>query len=186
VTLTAVNAISAMVAPVVLLTTGSLLANGLLVVYSAVNDRMRDMTRERQEIRRGPGGESLQHVSAADQERLAEIQVQLPMMLRRHHLIRNAVLVIYAGIAVLGLSIIFIAVAVGLDSEDIGRAALGLVLAGTVVILTGLFLAGLSLARSADAVTYAVEQARRLGLAGAAVRIRPGVDSAAVPLKDCF
>lgn len=40
-TLTAVNAISAMVAPVVLLTTGSLLANGLLVVYSAVNDRMR-------------------------------------------------------------------------------------------------------------------------------------------------
>jgi Protein of unknown function (DUF2721) len=215
VTLTAVNAISAMVAPVVLLTTGSLLANGLLVVYSAVNDRMREMTRERQEIRRGPGGELVQHVPALDQERLAEIEVQLPMMLRRHHLIRNAVLVIYAGIAVLGLSIIVIAVAVGEDSEGLGRAALGLVLAGTVVILTGLILAGLSLARSADAVTYAVEQARRLGLAVTLqARNRPdqfarrariarpgrgrhdrrigrdprtaGVDMTGVPLKDCF
>jgi hypothetical protein len=186
VTLTAVNAISAMVAPVVLLTTGALLANGLLVVYSAVNDRMREMTRERQEIRRGADrtdGAGRQQVHATDQERLAEIQVQLPMMLRRHHLIRNAVLVIYAGIAVLGLSIIFIAVAVGLDSEDIGRAALGLVLAGTVVILTGLFLAGLSLARSADAVTYAVEQARRLGLAGADVRIRPGLTAQPFPSR---
>ena len=163
-TLTAVNAISAMVAPVVLLTTGGLLTNGLLIVYSAVNDRMREMTRERQEIRRGPGGERLEHLPAVDQERLAEIEIQLPMILRRHHLVRNAVLLVYTGIGVLGLSIIIIAVAVGQDSEGFGRAALGLVLAGTVIMLAGLLVAGLSLARSADAVTYAVERARRLDL----------------------
>jgi Protein of unknown function (DUF2721) len=163
VTLTAINAISAMVAPVVLLTTGGLLTNGLLTVYSSVNDRMRDMTRERLEIRRGPTGERLAEIPFIDQERLAEIDAQLPMILRRHHLIRNAVLLIYMGIAVLGLSIIFIAVAVGEHNEDFGRVALGLVLAGTVVMLAGLLMAGLSLARSADAITYAVERTRRLG-----------------------
>jgi hypothetical protein len=162
--LTAVDAISAMVAPVVLLTTGGLLTNGLLAVYSSVNDRMRDMTRERIEIRSGPEGELVGHVSAIDRERLAEIETQLPMMLRRHHLVRNAVLLIYAAIGVLGLSIIIIAVAVVQHSEDFGRAALGLVLAGTVVMLAGLVAAGLSMARSADAITYAVERTRRLGL----------------------
>jgi uncharacterized membrane protein len=168
VTLTAVDAISAMVAPVVLLTTGGLLTNGLLTVYSAVNDRMRDMTRERIEIRRGPKGELLGEVSAIDQERLAEIETQLPMMLRRHHLVRDAVLLIYVGIGLLGLSIIVIAVAVVQHSEDFGRAALALVLAGTVVMLAGLVAAGMSMARSADAITYAVERTRRLGLAAIA------------------
>jgi hypothetical protein len=44
VTLTAVNAISAMVAPVVLLTTGGLLPNGLLTVYNSINDRLERLT----------------------------------------------------------------------------------------------------------------------------------------------
>ena len=43
-----------MVAPVVLLTVGGIISNGLLTVYSGINDRMRDMTRERLQIRRGP------------------------------------------------------------------------------------------------------------------------------------
>jgi hypothetical protein len=85
-------------------------------------------------------------------------------MLRRHHLVRNAVLLIYAAIGVLGMSIIVIAVAVVLHSEDFGRAALALVLAGTVIMLAGLVAAGMSMARSADAITYAVERTRRLGL----------------------
>ncbi len=171
-TLTAINAISAMVAPVVLLTTCSLLTNGLLTVYSAVNDRMRDMTRERLEIRSGPKGELVGHVSAIDQERLSEIETQLPMMLRRHHLVRNAVLTLYVAIGVLGLSIIVIAVAVIEHSEDFGRAALGLVLAGTVTMLGGLVAAGMSMARSADAITYAVERTRDLGLGR---RVVPGI-----------
>ena len=170
--LTAVNAISAMVAPVVLLTTGGLLTNGLLTVYSAVNDRMRDMTRERIEIRTGPTGELAGRVSAIDQERLAEIEAQLPMMLRRHHLVRNAVLLIYVAIGMLGLSFIIIAVAVVQHSEGFGRAALGLVLAGTVVMLAGLVAAGMSMARSADAITYAVERTRDLGLGR---RVVPGI-----------
>jgi hypothetical protein len=43
--LTPIDAISAMVAPVVLLTVSSLIANGLLVLYNGINDRLREMTR---------------------------------------------------------------------------------------------------------------------------------------------
>jgi Protein of unknown function (DUF2721) len=164
VTLTAVNAISAMVAPVVLLTVGGLITNGLLTVYSAVNDRMREMTRERIEIRTGPAGEKLDAaaVPVMSRERLAEIEVQLPLMLRRHKLTRRSVLIIYAAIAVLGLSIVVIAIAVSLDNEVAGRVALGLVLAGTAIMLLGIGVAGLSLAKSADAILYAVERTQSL------------------------
>jgi Protein of unknown function (DUF2721) len=160
VTLTAVDAIADMVAPVVLLTVGGMLSNGLITVNSDITNRMREMTRERLEIRRGPAGEVLDDSSlpAIDRERLNEIRVQLPMMLRRHKLTRVSMLAIYVAIAVFGMSIIAIAVAVSQDSEIAGRVALGLVVAGTIIMLVGLAVALASVARSADAISYAVER----------------------------
>lgn len=84
-------------------------------------------------------------------------------MLRRHHLTKASVLTIYTAIAVLGLSIIVIAIAVGEDPEVIARVALGLVLAGTVIVILGLAVAAMSPARSAGAITYAVERTKSLG-----------------------
>ena len=158
-----------MVAPVVLLTTGGILSNGLLTIYNAIGSSMRQMTRERLEIRRGPGGQILDtaSISEIDQERLREIGVQLPLLLRRHKLTRLSLLVIYVGIGVLGLSIIVIGIAVVLGSELTGRIALGLVLAGTVILLAGLGVAGTSLGKSGEAVSYAVERTHRFGLAQA-------------------
>jgi hypothetical protein len=160
VVLNAVSAISDMVAPVVLLTVGSLLCNGLLMLYSATNDRMREMTRERIDILTGPGGEKLEvdAVPPMGRERLREIRAQLPLLLRRHKLTRLAVLTIYAAIGVLGLSIVVIAIAVAQQDEIAGRVALGLVLAGTIIMLLGIGASAFSLARSADAITYAVER----------------------------
>ena len=125
-----------MVAPVVLLTVGGMVSNGLITIYHDIDNRMRDMTRERLEIRRGPTGQVLETdiVPAIDQERLYEIGVQLPMLLRRHKLTRLAVLTIYIALVVLGLSIVVIAIAVALNDEIAGRVALGLVLAGTIII----------------------------------------------------
>ena len=164
-TLTAVNAISAMVAPVVLLTTGGLLSNGLLTVYNSINDRIREMTRERIEILSGPEGEILERsgVRPSGLERLTQIEEQLPRLLRRHRLTRASLLTIYLAIAVLGLSILIIALAVSEDSESIGRAALGLVLAGTACLISGLAVAATSLAKSADAIPYSVERTQALG-----------------------
>lgn len=126
---------------------------------------MRDMTRERLEIRRGPAGQVLDpdSVSAIDQERLTEIGMQLPMLLRRHKLTRLSVLTIYIALVVLGVSIVVIAIAVALDNDIVGRAALGLVLAGTIIILLGLGIAAMSLAKSADAISYAVKRTTELG-----------------------
>ena len=164
-TLTSVNAISAMVAPVVLLTVGGVLSNGLLTVYSGINDRMREMTRERLQIRRGPAGELLDAdaVPPVDQERLLEIGVQLPLMVQRHKLTRASLLVIFVALVVLGLSIVVIAIAVALDDQIAGRVALGLVLAGTTIMLLGFGVATTSLAKSADAITYAVDRTTRFG-----------------------
>jgi hypothetical protein len=100
---------------------------------------------------------------AIDQERLHEIGVQLPLMLRRHKLTRVSMIVIFLALVVLGLSIVVIAIAVAQDDEIAGRIALGLVLAGTIIMLLGLGVATMSLAKSADAITYAVERTTRLG-----------------------
>jgi hypothetical protein len=166
-----------MVTPVVLLTVGTLISNGLLIVYSAINDRMREMTHERIAILTGPAGEMLElaSVPGMGRERLSEIRKQLPMLLRRHRLTRTALLTIYVSIGVLGLSIIAIAIAVTVHNDVIAHVALGLVLAGTVIMLGGLTIAGLSLAKSADAVTYAVEQTLSLGQLDASAR--PGAVS---------
>ena len=88
-----------MVAPVVLITTGGMITNGLLAMYGAVNDRMREMTAERLEILTGPDGNlrDAGSVPSAGQERLTQIKAQLPLMVRRHRLVRDAVLTIYHG-----------------------------------------------------------------------------------------
>lgn len=165
VTLTAVNAISDMVAPVVLLTVGAMMSNGLITIYSDIDNRMRDMTRERLEIRRGPAGQVLNtdSVPAIDQERLSEIGVQPPMLARRHELTRLSVLTIYGALVVLGVSIVVIGLAIVLGDEIAGQIALGLVLAGTIVELLGMGAAAMSLAKSADAITYAMERTTELG-----------------------
>lgn len=154
-----------MVAPVVLLTVGGMVSNGLITIYNDINNRMRDMTRERLEIWRGPAGQVLDPdgVPAIGQERLTEIGVQLPMLLRRLKLTRLSVLTIYVALVVLGLSIVVIALAVALDDEIVGRVALGLVLAGTIILLLGLGVAAMSLAKSAKAISYEVERTTKFG-----------------------
>src|SRR5208282_6326966 len=94
----AVTAIQAMVAPVVLITTGAILSGALLTMYGSVNDRMRAMDRERLDILTGTAGALLSaaEVPPAGRERLTQLDTQLPMLLRRHRLLHNAVLLIYA------------------------------------------------------------------------------------------
>ncbi len=156
----AVTAVQAMVAPVVLITTAAILSGALLAMYSSVNDRMRAMDRERLDIFTGAAGTLLSaaEVPPAGRERLTQIDIQLPMLLRRHRLLHNAVLLIYAGVAVLVLSVIAIGVAVTDSSGAAGTTALALVLAGTVMLLGGLLFAARSIMISMDAIGYEVRR----------------------------
>jgi len=162
---TAIRAIQAMVAPVVLITTAAIMSGALMTMYGAVNDRMRAMNHERLDILTGAAGILLASVDvpASGRERLVQIDTQLPMLLRRHRLLHNAVLLIFAAIAVLVLSVISIGIAVTSGSGAVGTAALALVLAGTVTLLTGLVFAGQSIMISQDAVDYEVGRALSLG-----------------------
>ena len=123
------------------------------------------MDHERLEILTGAGGALLSaaDVSASGRERLTQIDTQLPMLLRRHRLLRDAVLLIYAGVAVLVLSVVAIAVAVTNRSGAVGTVALVLVLAGTVTLLGGLLLAARSIMISDDAIDYEVKRSLSLG-----------------------
>jgi hypothetical protein len=161
----AVTAIQAMVAPVVLITTAAILSSALLTMYGSVNDRMRAMDRERLDILTGAAGTLLSAVEVppAGRERLTQIDAQLPMLLLRHRLLHNAVLVIYAGVAVLVLSVIAIGIAVTGRSGAAGTAALALVLAGTVMLLGGLLFAARSIMISMNAIDYEVRRALSLG-----------------------
>jgi uncharacterized protein DUF2721 len=162
---TAITAIQAMVAPGVLITTAAILSGGLLAMYGSVNDRMRAMDRERLETLTGAGGTLLSaaDVPASGRERLTQIDAQLPLLLRRHRLIRDAVLLIFAAVAVLVLGVIVIAVAVTNRSGAAGTVALVLVLAGTVTLLGGLLLAARSIMISAEAIDYEVQRSLSLG-----------------------
>jgi hypothetical protein len=160
---TEISAISAMVAPVVLITSGAILSNGLFAIYGAVNDRMRDLDQECRRILTGPDGMLRSQLPAGDAERVTEIRRQLPLLLRRHQLIHSAILLIFGGLAVLVLSVIAIAVAVTGHFVTVAIVALVLVLAGTVVVLGGLVLAAQSLAMSRNAIEYEVSRTLSLG-----------------------
>ena len=161
----AVTAVQAMVAPVVLITTAAILSGGLLTIYGSVNDRMRAMDHERLQILTGAEGTLLSaaEVPPSGRERLTQIDTQLPKLLRRHRLLHNAILVIYAGVAVLVLSVITIAIAVTARSGAAGTTALVLVLAGTVMLLGGLLSAARSIIISTDAIDYEVQRTLSLG-----------------------
>jgi len=165
VNLTAIAAIQAMVAPVVLITAAALLSGALLAMYGSVNDRMRAMSHERLDILTGADGTLLAaaQVPASGRERLTQIDAQLPMLLRRHRLLHDAVLLMFAGVAVLVLSVIAIGLAVTNRWGPVGIVALVLVLAGTGTLLTGLLFAARSIMVSMDAVDWEVERALSLG-----------------------
>jgi hypothetical protein len=162
---TAVTAVQAMVAPVVLVTTAAIFSSGLLTLYSSIDARMRTMNNERLEILTDATGALLSTVDlpASGRERLSQIDHELPLLLRRHRLLHNAVLLIFAGVSVLVLSVIAIGVAVTSASDTVGTAALALVLLGTVTLLAGLVLAARSIMISQDAIDYEVARALSLG-----------------------
>ncbi len=118
------------------------------------------MDGERLDILTGATGtlRSAAEVPPASRERLTQIDTQLPMLLRRHRLLHNAVLAIYAGVAVLVLSVIAIAVAVTGSSAAAGTTALALVLAGTMMLLGGLLFAARSIMISMNAIDYEVRR----------------------------
>lgn len=153
-----------MVAPVVLITIGGIVAASLTNVYNNVADLIVRLNREKLRILGSPRGDvrNEDEVPAIDRVRLDEIRFELPLLVKRIRRIRNAGMAFVSGVGFLVLSVITIAVAVTAGSQAFGYAALALVLAGTVSEFVGVVLAVVLLVRSYDALQYEARRTDRL------------------------
>jgi hypothetical protein len=119
------------VTPSVMLTGCGVLLSGVLARYSGTNDRIRLMLGEHR---------ALLHTfpEQEDKERLRQLDLQLPLLLRRHSMLRRAAVTMYAAILLIVLSIILMAAGLITQAPWSGDLAIvGLVL-GTLVMLVGL------------------------------------------------
>jgi hypothetical protein len=158
-TLGPISAISAMVAPVVLITVGGLVVNGVTVAWGQLSARVFDLTHERATLVSGPRGELLDAPSMpdADRQRLSEIDAEVSMMARSSDSLRRVVGVLDVAIALLVLSVIGIGVAVAAHSLTLAYVALALVLAGTVTEFAGVATATSIALRGGDAIRRAAQ-----------------------------
>ncbi len=158
-------------APTVMVNACAVLLTGLLAHYGAINGRLRDLNRERLEcLRNAASGFD----TALTLERLSEIDTQLPELLQRHKLMRNALVFVYLGAVCCVLSMLLIALANALESQWVSVAALLVFLLGTASVLIGLLVVSFEIRRSHGAVEFEVSRVSGLATPPLTVSVSPG------------
>lgn len=143
------------VAPVVMIPACALVLNGLLTRYAAINDRLRVMSRERLELLRGSS-------DPITDERLKEIDWQLPDLLHRHRYTHDSVLLVYCAIFLFICDMLVIAVQVVSGAEWIASFVLIFFLAALLSLMIAVAIAVREVYGSHRAIRYEVEQVLRL------------------------
>jgi hypothetical protein len=154
---TITRTIQLILAPVVMVSACAIFVGGLLSHYEAINGRMRNMARERLEI--------LRTSADADRflnERLAELDAELPQLLQRHALVHHALLAAYFGILILVASMCAIAFSAVTAAEWLVALVLAMFVAGILAILLSVVLIALEVRTSRRAVTFEVQRVLRL------------------------
>jgi uncharacterized protein DUF2721 len=162
---TVARTIQTILAPVVMVTTCSIMLGGLLSHYAAINDRLRTMAHERLELLRAIGWKTAPSadVDAFTSERMSEIDAQMPELLRRHKLVRDAVLMVYSAILIFVANMFVIALAAALNSEAISTAALVIFLFGTAILFVGVLFTIVEIRQSHRAIAYEARRVLDLG-----------------------
>ena len=147
-------------APAVVVNACAVMMGGLLAHYAAINDRLRALNRERLERLKNPS-------DPITLERLHEIDVQTPELLKRHRLARNAVFSIYLAISVFVISMFVIAVAVVLAATWVSTLALIVFLSGALLLLLGLGFITLEIFGSHRSIEFEVRHVSSLNTTAA-------------------
>jgi hypothetical protein len=151
------------IAPVVMISACSIFVNGLLTRYGPINDRMRLMARERMELELGPAQNAPAPKTPFVLERLSQIDYQLPRLVHRHRLIRNAVLAVYLSTLLFVVDMFVIAASVLTNAEWITTLILVTLLLGIVALFVAVVFAIIEVRRSHLEVAYEVLRVIRLG-----------------------
>lgn len=157
---TVTSTIQLILAPVVMLTACSLVLNGQFNQYISINNRLREMTRERLGLIR------LTSRDVFDSERLEEIDHQIPQLLSRHLLVRNALVLLYSAIVAFILDMFVIALAVVTLTVWLTTLVLLVFLIGILLFLGAGIMATIEVSRSHQAVHYEVERVAKLSRMG--------------------
>ncbi len=149
--------IQSILAPVVMVTACAITVGGLVTHYQAVSDRLRLMTRERLDLlREAHDADPIQH------ERLLEIDHQAPELVRRHQVVRDAILSIYGAMFMFVACMLAIAIAAISGSPAAAVAILVLFLTGMLALLSGLIMSALEIRVSHRALDYEVQRVLNL------------------------
>ncbi|HEY3291306.1 MAG TPA: DUF2721 domain-containing protein, partial [Anaerolineae bacterium] len=118
------------IAPVVMISTCGLILNGIVQQYGSVDERLRGMMRERMTLL----GKTA--MTRFDDDRIVQIDAQVPIIRQRHKKLHQAIMLLYISIVILVSSMFVIAVATLLENAYFSNAALVLFMAGTAVMLS--------------------------------------------------
>ncbi len=154
--------IQVVIVPVVMITSCSILLGGILGHYAAINDRVRTMARERLDLLR-TGASGAVTVDALNRERLEQIDIEIPELLRRHQMVQQAVTFIYSAILIFMADMFVIALAVISDWTGAATGALILFLAGVGALLCGVLTTTFEIRASHRAVTFEAQRVLKLG-----------------------
>lgn len=150
------RAIQLILAPVVMVSAASIFVSGLLTRYAAINDRVRDMVRERFELINSDD------LTKTGRERLSEIDAQLPGLLHRHRLVHNALLTVYAAILALVVCMCVIALTATIVAGWIATFVFGIFVVGLLLMLLGVAITVYEVRMSDGALRYEVRRVTRL------------------------
>ena len=165
--------IQIIIAPVVMINACAIALGALQARYAAINDRLRLMTRERLDVLRVLGvpilpvmasAATLQPLSDAyAEERLIELDTQIPQLLRRHRLAHRSLLAVYGAIMLFIASMFVIAAAVASGAGWVTALALALFLLAMAVFLADVVVITEEVWASHHTLKYEVERVMQLG-----------------------
>ena len=127
--------IQLIVAPAVMISACAILAGSLVGRSSAINDRLRSLTRERFDLlHTPPTGSRSRHDELLNQERLNQIANQLPDLLRRLKITHSAVTTVYTALLFFILDSLLIALAAISNTGLAAYLAVGCFLLGLLAL----------------------------------------------------
>lgn len=161
---TIIDIIGLIIAPAVMISSCAIFLNGIITRYESVGTRMRMMHHERLELLHGLGQTTHNDIflQGYNTHRIDEIEVQLPLLLHRHKLLRNAVVTENTAIGFFVISMFIIAVAAITHSTIIATTALCIFLVGTGALLAGIIITAVELSGSHHEVAYEIQDGLKL------------------------